>query len=77
MEIKEIIRFKQISTSIAVILLIIFTCVARSSASDPAEKGADRLEDRVDQIREIDKEDRKITENVRESITNNKENEAD
>ena len=74
---EKMIRFKKNSTSITVILLVIFTCVACSSASDPAEKEADRLEDRADQIRGIDKENRKTTENIGEATADKREDDAD
>ena len=70
------IRLKKVSLSIPAILLIILTGVS-CSASDPAEKEADRLEDRADQIREINKENRKTTENVGEAVADKREDDAD
>lgn len=70
------IRFKKISTTVTAISLIIFTGMA-CSASDPAEKEADRLEDRADQIRKEDKDNRKATEKVGEAIADKKEDDAD
>ncbi len=71
------IRIKNISTLITAILLIIFTSVAACSASDPAEREADRLEIKADQIRKEDKENRKATEKVGEAIADKKEDNAD
>lgn len=69
-------KFKKFSTSITAILLIIFTGVA-CSASDPAEKEADRLEDRADQIRKEDKDNKKAIEETGEAIADKKEDDAD
>ncbi len=70
------IGFKKISTFITALSLIIFTGIA-CSASDPAEKEADRLEDKADQVRKEDKENRKATEKVGEAIADKKEDDAD
>ncbi|MDO9311720.1 MAG: hypothetical protein Q7T85_08485 [Nitrosomonas sp.] len=70
------IKFKKFSTSITAILLIIFTGVA-CSGSDPAEKEADRLEDRADQIRKEDKDNKKAIEKTGEAIADKKEDDAD
>jgi len=72
----KMIKFNKISTLIMASSLIFFTGVA-CSTSDPAEKEADRLEDRADQVRKEDKDNRKATEKVGESIADKKEDDAD
>ena len=64
-------------SSLAILALLIFIASVGCSGSDrAAEREADRLEDKADQIRKEDKEIRKANEKAGEAVADRKEEKA-